>query len=89
MSFQSFALREFWECYDALPREIRKLADTKFALFGQEPFHPSLHLKEKGEVWTVAIGRSYRAIAYRRGNEFHWFWIGSHEAYNTLLGRVR
>jgi hypothetical protein len=29
------------------------------------------------------------AIAYRTGEEFHWFWIGSHEAYNKLLRRVK
>jgi hypothetical protein len=87
VSFQSFALPEFWKCYESLPANVRVLADAKFALFQSEPFHPSLALKQKGEVWTVDIGRSYRAIAYREGNDFHWFWIGTHEAYNNLLPR--
>ena len=64
------------------------LADAKFALFRENPFHPSLALKHKGEVWTADVGRSYRAIAWRDGNDFHWFWIGSHGAYNHLLSRV-
>jgi hypothetical protein len=85
LSFRSFALPEFWKCYDGLPADVR----TQAALFEQEPFHPSLGLQQKGEVWTVDIGRSYRAIAYREGNDFHWFWIGSHEAYNKLLRRVK
>lgn len=68
---------------------MRALADPKYLLFEREPFHPSLGLKQKGEVWTVDIGRSYRAIAYRNGNDFHWFWIGSHEEYNKLLRRVK
>lgn len=89
MSFQSFALPEFWECYRALPAHVRKLADRKYDLFDREPFHSSLGLQQKGEVWTVDIGRSYRAIAYRDGNDFHWFWIGSHEAYNKYLRRVK
>lgn len=89
MSFRSFAVCEFWDCYESLPKATRTLADAKFTLFERDPFHPSLALKQKGEVWTVAVGRSYRAIAYRRRNDFHWFWIGSHEAYNTLLGRVK
>lgn len=89
MSFRSFALPEFWKCYDALPEKTQVLADAKYALFEQEPFHPSLGLKQKGKVWTVDVGRSYRAIAYRAGDEFHWFWIGSHEAYNKLLRRVK
>jgi hypothetical protein len=88
VSFRSFAPPDFWKCYDTLPAAVRTLADGKFVLFEQNPFHPSLGLKQKGEVWTVDIGRSYRAIAYRIGNDFHWFWIGSHEAYNTLLRRL-
>ena len=70
-------------------RQTRVLADAKYALFELEPFHPSLGLQQKGEVWTLDVGRSYRAIAYRTGDEFHWFWIGSHEAYNKLLRRVK
>ncbi len=88
MSFRSFATAEFWKCYDGLPEYVQALADAKHALFDRQPFHPSLGLKQKGEVWTIDVGRSYRAIAYRTGDEFHWFWIGSHETYNKLLRRV-
>ena len=42
MSFRSFALPDFWKCYNALPENTRALADAKYALFEQEPFHPSL-----------------------------------------------
>lgn len=89
MKFRSFALPEFWDCYELLPPKVRAVADAKFALFEENPFHPSLALKQKGEVWTADVGRSYRAIAYREGSDFHWFWIGTHEAYNTLLGRLK
>jgi hypothetical protein len=89
VSFRSFALPAFWKCYDVLPEKAQALASAKHALFEREPFHPSLGLQQKGEVWTIDVGRSYRAIAYRTGNEFHWFWIGSHEAYNKLLRRVK
>lgn len=87
MSFRSFAPSDFWKCYDSLPGNAQVLADDKFALFEGDPFHPSLALQQKGDVWTVDVGRSYRAVAYRDGNDFHWFWIGSHEAYNHLLRR--
>ena len=89
MSFQSLALPEFWRCYASLPAHVRVQADAKFALFRKDPFHPSLALKQKGGVWTADIGRSCRAIAYREGNDFHWFWIGTHEAYDNLLSRLR
>ena len=89
MSFRSFAPPEFWKYYDLLPEKVQALADDKFGIFERDPFHPSLALQQKGEVWTVNVGRSYRAIAYREGNDFHWFWIGSHEAYNGLLRRFK
>lgn len=89
MSFRSFAVSEFWKCYEKLPGHVRELADKKFELFTRDPFSLSLGLKQKGEVWTVDIGRSYRAIALREENDFHWFWIGSHEAYNQLLRKLK
>jgi hypothetical protein len=85
----SFTLSSFWRCYQTLPKEIQKLADKQFALFKRDPFHPSLALAQKGEVWTVAVGRSYRAVARKRDKDLYWFWIGTHEAYNSLLKRVR
>ena len=89
MSFRSFAVSDFWKSYEKLPKHVRELADKKFELFMQDPFNPSLGLQQKGDVWTVDIGRSYRAIALRQGNDFHWFWIGSHEAYNKLLRQLK
>ena len=89
MSFRSFALPEFWKSYQKLPAHVRDLADKKFELFTRDRFNASLGLKQKGEVWTVDVGRSYRAIALREENDFHWFWIGSHEAYNQLLRRAK
>jgi len=59
----SRALASFWKCYEQLPQQIQKLADRKFALFKSNPRHPSLGFKKKGGVYTVDIGRSYRAIA--------------------------
>ena len=87
MAFQSFASARFWQLYNELPLEVQGLADKQYRLFQEDPFHPSLHLKQIGEVWTVRIGRSHRAIGYREGDIFGWGWIGSHEAYNKLLRR--
>jgi len=80
----SRALASFWKCYEQLPQQIQKLADRKFALFKNNPRHPSLGFKKKGGVYTVDIGRSYRAIARERSGNYYWFWIGTHEAYNNF-----
>jgi hypothetical protein len=89
MPFQSFASKGFWQLYRELPAEVQRLADKQYELFREDPFHPSLHLKQVGEVWTVRIDRSHRAIGYREGDAFYWAWIGSHEAYNRLLRRFK
>jgi hypothetical protein len=79
----------FWKLFSHLPTEAQDLAVEKYELFKQTPFHPSLGFQQKGRVWTVEIGRSYRAIASRSEDHLTWFWIGSHEDYNRVLNRVR
>jgi hypothetical protein len=85
MVFRSLASERFWQLYSALPSEVQRLADKQYELFCEDPYHPSLHLKKIGEMWSVRIGRSNRAIGYREGDIFHWGWIGSHEEYNKFL----
>jgi len=42
-------------------------------------------LKPVGEVWSARVNQAYRALAYREGKTFYWFWIGSHREYERLL----
>src|SRR6266436_1420852 len=83
-SVTSHALKSFWKCYEELPAHIRELADKKFVLFKANPRHPSLGFSKKGVVYTVEIGRSYRALARERNGHYYWFWIGTHEEYNQF-----
>lgn len=79
----------FWACLDGLPREIQNLAREKYALWREDPFHPSLHFKQVAPgLWSVRIGLGHRALARRRGEMIVWFWIGTHEEYNRLISRV-
>lgn len=57
---------QFWECYDQLPKPVRRLADKNFALLKCDPKPPSLHLKRVGRYWSVRIGMRYRALAVQR-----------------------
>ena len=86
---RSFLTPSFRKLYAGLPDVVQELADEKYRLFMQDPFHPSLEFRAKGKVRTVAIGRSYRAIARRFQNDLHWVWIGSHENYNNVLRRLK
>lgn len=79
------ASRAFWDCYDALPPNIRALADKNFALLKLDPTHPSLHFKKVGGVWTVRIGLHYRAVATEVNGVMRWHWIGSHAEYDYKM----
>jgi hypothetical protein len=41
-----------------------------------------------GNVWSVRIGSSHRALARRADELIVSFWIGTHEEYNNLVQRL-
>ena len=60
----------FWKSFDTLPIEIQKLAREKFALFVENPHHPSLRTKKMmGEdgIWEGHISLGY-VFTFRYGN---------------------
>lgn len=72
--------------YDALPEHVREAADRSFALLKHDPKHPSLHFKcIRDDLWSVRIGRSYRALAVACTDGMQWFWIGTHADYDRLI----
>jgi hypothetical protein len=78
----------FQPLYDALPETIRATADKCFALVKQNPKHPSLNFKCVGDdLWSVRIGRRYRALAIKGDDRFQWFWTGTHGDYDRLIRR--
>jgi hypothetical protein len=76
-----------------LPREVREQALAAYDLFRLNPRHPSLHFKHvftNDPLVSVRIGRDYRAVGVEReAGAILWFWIGPHEAYETLLATRR
>lgn len=82
----SWCSARFWKCYDALPDEIRDLADKNYRLWQSNPRHPSLHYKPLHEgLWSVRVGAHYRALAHVDGEEVTWIWIGHHSEYDHLI----
>jgi hypothetical protein len=75
----------FWDCYRRLPADVRYRAERSFDLLKKNPRHPSLCLKKVGDLWSVRVGRSHRAIAVEDQRGFVWFWIGTHDEYERIL----
>jgi hypothetical protein len=71
-----------------LPTEVQQLADACYNLLRQDSRHPSLHFKRIGRLWSVRVGGHYRALAVQDGNDYGWFWIGSHAEYDNLLKKL-
>ena len=81
-------LPRFWTLYRKLPQEIQKLADRNYQLLKIDPTHPSLHFKKVGknkQLWSVRVGKHYRALGTEKSEGIVWFWIGTHAEYDKLI----
>ena len=81
-----FASQRFWAMYQALPPDVRDLADKNFSLLKADLRHPSLHFKKIGELWSARVGDHYRALGTDVEGGICWMWIGTHAEYDKLVG---
>lgn len=83
-----FASAKFWACLEALPADVQVLAHSHYALLKTNFAHPSLQFKpvSNGRFRSVRVGLHYRALGVPVAEGVQWFWIGSHAAYDKLLG---
>lgn len=87
----SYLTDEFFASYRRLPAEVRNQARQAYALFAHDPSHPGLRFKKvhpARPIYSARVGSDYRAVGVRDGNDIHWFWIGSHSEYDSLLNRL-
>lgn len=82
---QSKAVASFWEAYRRLPVKIRKAARKQYALWIEDPHHPSVRFKKVGDFWSARVTGSYRAIGVVDGDTVIWFFIGTHAEYDRIL----
>ncbi len=87
-SLTHYTTPQFWQLYNALPLEIRALADKNFSLIRSDPNHSSVRLKKVGRYWSARVGLHYRVLARERTEGLVWFWIGPHAVYDALVRQV-
>ena len=80
-----FTTADFWQLYNALPEEVRDLADKNYELLKADPSHPSLRFKNIEGLWSVHVGSHYRALGVMRADGLYWFWIGPHAGYDKFM----
>ena len=83
---KSFATFDFWRAYAKLSPKLQRQARAPYKIWRENQAHPSLHFKKVGKnLWSVRISGDYRALALKKGTDFYWIWIGSHDEYEGLL----
>lgn len=88
---KSKATRRFWNAYFDLPDAIQRQARSAYNIWRENHEHPSLHFKKlrgADNRFSVRIGLHYRAIGHLVGDTVEWVWIGTHEDYNNLIGKL-
>ncbi|MES2603582.1 MAG: hypothetical protein V4603_01525 [Pseudomonadota bacterium] len=85
-SFNHHASARFWQLYEALPAEVRAVADKNYTLLRSNPRHPSLHFQKIGTLWSVRAGMHHRALGTEVDDGLLWIWIGTHGDYDKLVG---
>jgi hypothetical protein len=64
-------------------------ARRAYAIFAQNPEHPSLRFKKLAgheNIWSVRINEQYRAVGECAGDTIFWAWIGTHNEFDNLFG---
>lgn len=89
---------EFRKLFANLPEQIQEQTraayrqfKAAYRQFKEDPNYPSLRFKKvhpELPIYSVRIGRNYRAVGQLDGDTVIWFWIGSHADYNSLLEQL-
>lgn len=79
----------FWKAYNNLDSRIKRQARKAFALWRENPFHPSLRFKcinTQENIWSARVTQGYRALGIVDEETITWFWIGKHDDYKQFYG---
>ena len=84
-------LREgtYWETFDDLPEDVRKLAQTNYRLWKDNPEAPGLRFKKihpELPIFSFRVGMKHRTVGVETADgKVVWFWIGSFETFKQQI----
>jgi len=85
---KSVTTAPFRKCLDRLPKKIQAKAKISYLLWIENPNYPSLHFKQihsTEPIYSVRISLAYRDLGIIKNDTMIWFWIGSHEEFNSIV----
>jgi hypothetical protein len=86
---RSRATRKFWRQFENLSPDVQERARQAYKQWRDNPAHPSLHFKRVSNaeaIYSVRVGLHHRALGLLDQDGVTWFWIGSHDEYERMLG---
>jgi len=87
----SYLTEDFITCFGHLPDTVKKTAQKNYKLWKQDSSHPSLHFKPvhtTEAIYSIRVGKGWRALGLMENDTITWFWIGSHSDYDKLLSQL-
>ncbi|MDT9180256.1 MAG: hypothetical protein P5683_07510 [Limnospira sp. PMC 1279.21] len=74
-----------------MPASVQEQAHKAYALWQEDPYHPSLQFKrvsQKQRIYSARVSLNYRVLGLLEGDDIYWYWIGTHDDYDELLKRI-
>lgn len=88
---KSSVTKTFRKQLSELPASVQEQAAKAYALWKEDPYHPSLQFKRVSQrqlIYSARISLNYRVLDLLESDCIYWYWIGSHNEYNELLKRM-
>jgi mRNA-degrading endonuclease RelE of RelBE toxin-antitoxin system len=88
---KSSVTKSFRKRLDDLSASVQEQADKAYALWQENPYHPSLQFKrvsQKQPIYSVRVNINYRVLGLLEADHIYWYWIGAHDEYDELLKRI-
>jgi hypothetical protein len=88
---ESKTTEKFRALLSTTPQSIQLKANACYALWSENPDHPSLRFKKVHQtlpIYSVRIDLNWRAVGTLQKDMMIWFWVGSHRDYEKLLSQI-
>ncbi|MFM9265038.1 hypothetical protein [Tychonema sp. BBK16] len=88
---KSSVTKSFCTRLESLPASVQEQADKAYALWQDDPDHPSLQFKrvsQRQPIYSARVSINYRVLGLLEADRIYWYWIGAHDEYDELLKRM-
>lgn len=74
---------KFFDAFALLPPRMKDASRIAFHKMMVDPKLVGLKKHNEYGIYSASIGNGYRALAIKVGKYYIWYWIGTHEEYNS------